>query len=104
LGGGLKHPYLWVDYLREAPEGSVLAEQVIEIIPEPNRSAHIALVGHEDKLRYIIATENMKPGQTIVTSSEMARIAGNFEFEQSMPMPSSVHDRLSSSAVQKLFL
>jgi len=76
LGGGLKHPYLWTDYKRVVPPNSPpLIEKVIEIIPEPNRSAHVALVGHGDKLRYIIATENMKKGDIIKTSSELTRIA-----------------------------
>jgi len=47
------------------------------VMPEPNRSAHVALVGHDDKLRYILATENMKRGDIIKTSSELTRIAGN---------------------------
>ena len=51
-------------------------EQVLEVMEEPNRTAHVALVGSGDKLRYIIATENMKPGDIITTSSELTRIAG----------------------------
>jgi large subunit ribosomal protein L2 len=76
LGGGIKYPYLWVDYVRWIPKGSPpLVERVLEIIVEPNRSGHIALVGHNDKLRYILATENMKKGDIITTSSELTRIA-----------------------------
>jgi len=44
-------------------------------MPEPTRSAHVALVGYGDKLRYIIATENMKPGDIIKTSNEITKIA-----------------------------
>ena len=51
-------------------------EQVLEVMEEPNRTAHVALVGSGDKLRYIIATENMKPGDLITTTSELTRIAG----------------------------
>jgi len=76
LGGGMKHPYLWVDYIRWVPKGSPpLVERVLEIIVEPNRSGHIALVGHDDKLRYIMATENMKKGDLLTTSTELTRIA-----------------------------
>lgn len=50
--------------------------KVIDVIPEPNRTAHVALVGTGDKLRYIVATENMKSGDIIKTSSELTRIAG----------------------------
>jgi len=50
-------------------------ERVMEVIREPTRTAHVALVGHADKLRYIIATENMKAGDLITTSKELTRIA-----------------------------
>lgn len=49
---------------------------MLQVIPEPTRSAHVALVGYADKLRYIIATENMKKGDLITTSNELTRIAG----------------------------
>ncbi|CAG7786964.1 unnamed protein product [Allacma fusca] len=76
LGGGMKHPFLWVDYKRHVPEGAPpLVEKVLEIIPEPNRTAHVALVGSGENVRYIIATENMKPGDLITTSSEITRSA-----------------------------
>lgn len=33
LGGGIKHPLLWVDYTRSVPEGSTtLTEKVINMI------------------------------------------------------------------------
>jgi len=54
---------------------------VVEIIPEPTRTAHVALVGSGNKLRYVVATENMKPGDLIVTSSELTRIAGKEVFQ-----------------------
>jgi len=77
LGGGIKWPLLWVDYTRHVPQGSPpLVERVLEVFPEPTRTAHVALVGSGDRLRYILATENMKPGDIIKTSSELTRIAG----------------------------
>jgi len=77
LGGGIKWPLLWVDYVRTVPEGmeGPLVERVLQIIPEPTRTAHVALVGHSDKLRYIIATAKMKEGDLITTSTEVTRIA-----------------------------
>ncbi|ODM95547.1 39S ribosomal protein L2, mitochondrial [Orchesella cincta] len=77
LGGGIKHPFLWVDYKRHVPEGmeGPLIERVLQIVYEPSRTAHVALVGYADKLRYIIATENMKPGDIIKTSNEITKIA-----------------------------
>jgi len=58
--------------------------QVIEVVPEPNRTSHVALVGADDKLRYILATENMKRGDIIVTSSEVTRNAGTYVHELSL--------------------
>jgi len=76
LGGGIRWPLLWVDYFRNLPEGSPpLVEKVLEVFPEPTRTAHVALVGAGNHCRYIIATENMKPGDMITTSSELTEIA-----------------------------
>lgn len=41
-----------------------------------HRSAKVALIGRGDKLRYIIATENMKPGDLIKTSRFIPRNPG----------------------------
>lgn len=41
-----------------------------------HRTAKIALVAHEDKLKYIIATVNMKPGDLIKTSRFIPRNPG----------------------------
>lgn len=49
------------------------------MFPEPTRSAHIALVGANNQCRYIIATENMKPGDLITTCNELTKIAGKME-------------------------
>lgn len=40
------------------------------------RTAHIALVAVGDKLKYILATENMKAGDILKTSRELPRIPG----------------------------
>lgn len=45
-----------------------------------HRTADIALVGTGDKLKYIIATENMKAGDIIRTSRAIPRIPGTFSF------------------------
>lgn len=75
LGGGIKHKYHWIDWKRVGPkEGPPLVERVIQIMIDGCRTAHIALVGRDDKLRYILATENMKAGDLIKTSCEIPRI------------------------------
>lgn len=51
---------------------------MIQIIQDGCRTAHVALVGYGDKLKYILATENMKAGDIIRTSMHIPRIPGKF--------------------------
>nr|CAI5853116.1 unnamed protein product [Callosobruchus analis] len=75
IGGGIKHKYHWIDWKRLGPtEGPPMEERVLQIIKDGCRTAHVALVGQGNKLRYILATENMKPGDIIKTSSHIPRI------------------------------
>lgn len=85
LGGGIKHKYHWIDWKRVGPkEGPPLVERVIQIMIDGCRTAHIALVGRDDKLRYILATENMKAGDLIKTSCEIPRIPGTIFFTKAI--------------------
>ena len=52
-------------------------EKVIRIQPDQNRTGHIALVASGENKRFILATENMKPGDVIMTSQVVTRSAGN---------------------------
>lgn len=82
IGGGIKHKYHWIEWKRQAPEnGPPKVEKVIKIMKDGCRTAHIALVAHEDKLKYYLATENMKAGDLIKTFSEIPRIPGMYNFE-----------------------
>ncbi|GJQ68897.1 mRpL2 [Trypoxylus dichotomus] len=75
IGGGIKHKYHWVDWKREGPrEGPPKVEKVVRIMKDGCRSAFIALVAFEDTLKYILATQNMKPGDLIRTSCHIPRI------------------------------
>lgn len=69
--------YHWIKSDRDGPsgEGEVQVEKVLKIIKSGCRTADIALVGVGDELKYIIATENMKPGDLIKTSRFIPRIA-----------------------------
>lgn len=81
IGGGIKHKYHWVDWNREGPkEGPPEVERVIKIIKDGCRTASVALVAKDDKLKYILATQNMKPGDLLRVSSHIPRIPGNFIF------------------------
>lgn len=77
IGGGIKHKYHWIDWKRVGPkEGPPNVERVIKIIKDGCRTAHVALVASGDKLKYILATENMKAGDLIKTSCHIPRIPG----------------------------
>ncbi|XP_038221883.1 39S ribosomal protein L2, mitochondrial [Zerene cesonia] len=75
IGGGIKHKYHWIDWIRDGPtEGPPQEEKVIQILEDGCRTAHVALVAVGDKLKYILATENMKAGDIIKTSRHLPRI------------------------------
>ncbi|XP_017785629.1 PREDICTED: 39S ribosomal protein L2, mitochondrial [Nicrophorus vespilloides] len=75
IGGGIKHKFHWVQWKREGPkEGPPKVEKVVKIIVDGCRTSHIALIAHENELKYYLATENMKPGDLIRTSMHIPRI------------------------------
>jgi len=75
IGGGIKHKYHWIDWKRVGPkDGPPQIEKVIQIIKDGCRTSFVALVAYEDKLKYILATENMKAGDLIKTSCHIPRI------------------------------
>lgn len=75
IGGGIKHKYHWISWKREGPsEGPPQEERVVKILKDGCRTAYVALVACGDQLKYILATENMKPGDIIRTSMHIPRI------------------------------
>lgn len=77
IGGGIKHKYHWIDWRRVGPkEGPPQVERVIKIMEDGCRTANIALVAVGDRLKYILATVNMKAGDVIKTSCHIPRIPG----------------------------
>lgn len=77
IGGGIKHKYHWIEWKREGPkDGPPQLEKVIKIIKDGCRTSYVALVAVGDKLKYILATENMKAGDIIKTSMHIPRIPG----------------------------
>ncbi|KAJ6635516.1 39S ribosomal protein L2, mitochondrial [Pseudolycoriella hygida] len=75
IGGGIKHKFHWVVFTRDGPkEGPPQIERVIDVIFDGCRTAKVALVAVGDQLKYIIASENMKPGDIIKTSRFIPRI------------------------------
>lgn len=75
IGGGIKQKYHWIKWVRNGPaEGAPQVEKVIDVIHDGCRTAKVALVAVGDELKYILATENMKPGDLIKTSRFIPRI------------------------------
>ena len=77
VGGGLKKTWLWVDLMRRGPtSGPLLIERVIRIVHSDCHTAKVALIGHGNTMRYILATENLKVGDLVKTSGEIPKNPG----------------------------
>ncbi|XP_008548230.2 39S ribosomal protein L2, mitochondrial [Microplitis demolitor] len=78
IGGGIKHKYHWIKWNRDGPTDPSLPpkeEKVLEVFKDGCRTSYVALVAHDKELSYILATENMKPGQVIRTSKGIPRMS-----------------------------
>ncbi|XP_015173244.1 PREDICTED: 39S ribosomal protein L2, mitochondrial [Polistes dominula] len=76
LGGGIKHKYHWIKWTRDGPSDlneKPKEERVLEVFKDGCRTSFVALVGSGDELKYILATENMKPGDIIRTHRGIPR-------------------------------
>jgi len=75
VGEGVRRFYRMLDLTRNVPSGenSPFVERVLEIIDDETRNPFIALVANGNFKRYILATENMKPGDLIKTHNEIPR-------------------------------
>lgn len=98
IGGGLKQVFRMVDHKRKGPEnGEPLVEKVYEVIKDDLRTANIALVASKDHKRWIVASENMKPGDLIKTSAEVTAMPvraneGDSHPVASLPIGTLVHN------------
>lgn len=73
-GGGHKRNFRMIDWVRcREADGLTRTEKVEKILYDPNRSARIALVATGEMLRYVIATNSMKPGDLIQSSQVLTR-------------------------------
>lgn len=69
IGGGIKHKYHWIKWIRDGPtENPPQEEKVLQILKCGCRTSDVALVAVKDELKYILATANMKPGDIIKSS------------------------------------
>ncbi|XP_012228111.1 large ribosomal subunit protein uL2m [Linepithema humile] len=78
IGGGIKHKYHWIKWIRDGPEDLNVPpkeEKVLDVFKDGCRTSFVALVGSDSELKYILATENMKPGDIIRTHRGIPRIS-----------------------------
>lgn len=88
-GGGSKQRYRIIDFKRDK---DVVPAKVERIEYDPNRSSHIALLLYADgERRYIIAPNNVHPGDELTSGPESAIKAGNCLPLRNIPLGSTVH-------------
>ncbi|RPF43285.1 large subunit ribosomal protein L2 [Hydrogenoanaerobacterium saccharovorans] len=89
-GGGVRTKYRIIDFKRD--KGGMPA-QVITIEYDPNRSAHIALLQYEDgEKRYILAPNELKVGDTVVSGPDADIKAGNALPMANIPVGTFIHN------------
>lgn len=89
-GGGATKRYRIIDFKRNK-DG--IPGKVATIEYDPNRTAFIALINYADgEKRYIIATKDMKVGQTIMSGPEAAIASGNNLPMELMPEGTIIHN------------
>jgi large subunit ribosomal protein L2 len=90
-GGGNKRMYRRIDFKRDKLEIPGIVE-TLEY--DPNRSAFIALIKYADgEKRYILAPQDLKPGQTILASDGVIDIIpGNATRLRNIPLGTVIHN------------
>ena len=90
-GGGHKRAYRIIDFKRDKID---VPGEVESIEYDPNRSGFISLIKYKDgERRYILTTQNMKVGQTVVSSNHQVDILpGNSMPLRFIPMGTVVHN------------
>jgi large subunit ribosomal protein L2 len=89
-GGGAKRMYRIIDFKRDKLG---VAGEVIAIEYDPNRSARLALIQHEDgDKRYILAPNGLKVGATVKASDDAEIKPGNTLPLRAIPTGTSIHN------------
>ena len=90
-GGGHKRAYRVIDFKRDKID---VPGEVETIEYDPNRSGFISLIKYKDgERRYILTTQNMKVGQTVVSSNRQIDILpGNAMLLRFIPLGTVVHN------------
>ncbi|MGI9554070.1 MAG: 50S ribosomal protein L2, partial [Thermodesulfobacteriota bacterium] len=89
-GGGHKKLYRKVDFRREKID---IPAKVVSIEYDPYRSARIALLNYNDgEKRYILASEGLKPGDTVVSGPKAEIQIGNSLPIEKIPVGTIIHN------------
>ena len=88
-GGGHKRRYRIIDFKRDK-EGIPATVKAIEY--DPNRSAFIALLYYADgEKRYIIAPNNLKEGDKVMSGKQATPDIGNAMYLADIPLGTAIH-------------
>ncbi|NLN82008.1 MAG: 50S ribosomal protein L2 [Clostridiales bacterium] len=89
-GGGNRRKYRIIDFKRNKND---IPAKVLTLEYDPNRSAHIALVQYEDgEKRYIVAPQELKVGDTIISGVHADIKPGNALPLSSIPTGTFIHN------------
>lgn len=89
-GGGHKRRYRIIDWKRDKEN---VTGTVKSIEYDPNRTAFIALIEYTDgEKRYILAPQNIKVGQTVLSGSQATPDTGHAMFLKDVPLGSVIHN------------
>ncbi len=89
-GGGHKRKYRIVDFKRNILDKVAVIERIEY---DPNRSANIALIKYEDGVySYVIAPQNIKIGDKIVSSDKAEIKVGNCMMLKNIPTDTLIHN------------
>lgn len=89
-GGGHKRRYRYIDFKRDKHD---IPAKVQSIEYDPNRSARIALVAYADgEKRYIIAPDNLKVDDKIISGTDVNPDTGNALPMKHMPPGTVIHN------------
>ncbi len=90
IGGGHKKHYRIIDFIRDKDN---IPAVVNSIEYDPNRSARIALLYYKDgEKRYIIAPQDLKVGQVLMSGKNIAPEIGNTLMLSDIPLGTNVHN------------
>ena len=90
IGGGHKKRYRIIDFKRDKDN---IPAVVNSIQYDPNRSARIALLFYVvGEIRYIIAPDKLKVGQTVMSGETVEPVVGNNMQLKNMPLGAVIHN------------